>query len=81
MNTPATQNSKHPELAALAREFPGWEIWRGASRLYYGRHHRDPALNAHGQDPADLRNQIRKAINIRETSSQPPVSLAQAAAP
>jgi hypothetical protein len=73
MTTPAAQNVKDPELAALAREFPGWQIWRGISRLYYGRHHRDPTLKAQGEDPADLRDQILKAIYIRETGSPPPV--------
>jgi hypothetical protein len=81
MTSPATQNGKQPELAALAREFPGWQIWRGASRLYYARHHRDPTLKAQGQDPTDLRDQIRTAIHIRGAGSQPPVSLARAAAP
>lgn len=69
MTTPAAQNGEHPELAALAREFPGWEIWRGVSRLYYGRHHRDPTLKAQGEDPTDLRDQIRKTIYIREARS------------
>jgi hypothetical protein len=43
-----------------AREFPDWHIWRGVDRLYYATlPHADPPVRVRGEDPVDLRDQIR----------------------
>jgi hypothetical protein len=47
-------------LAQVQAEFPHWECTRGINRLYYARH---PATGQQvcGEDPLDLRDQIKAA--------------------
>jgi hypothetical protein len=46
-----------------ATEFPLWEVWRGVDRLYYARlRNSDPPVKVRGEDPVDLRDQIRAAL-------------------
>ncbi|HEX3492625.1 MAG TPA: hypothetical protein VHU92_24995 [Streptosporangiaceae bacterium] len=46
-----------------AGEFPAWAVWRGIDRLYYARlPGANPPLTVRGEDPVDLRDQIRAAI-------------------
>jgi len=46
-----------------AGEFPAWTVWRGVDRLYYARLPRaDRPQTVRGEDPVDLRDQIRAAI-------------------
>jgi hypothetical protein len=47
-------------LAQVQAEFPVWECTRGINRLYYARH---PLTGRQvtGEDPVDLRDQIKAA--------------------
>jgi hypothetical protein len=49
-----------PTLAQVAAQFLHWECTRGINRLYYARH---PATGQQvtGEDPLDLRDQIKAA--------------------
>jgi hypothetical protein len=43
-------------------EFPHWRVWRGTSGLLHARQAAgDPAGLVSGEDPVDLRDQIRRA--------------------
>jgi hypothetical protein len=56
-----------PALADVQREFPGWECWRGTSGLYYARRCARPRshrADVQGEDPLDLRDQIRRAVAL-----------------
>jgi hypothetical protein len=53
-----------PTLADVQREYPAWRCWRGISGLYHAAragqgHDRHPEVT--GEDPLDLRDQIRRA--------------------
>ena len=46
--------SRESELAALARQFPGWETWKGVSGLGYARRAGTQGPPAVGEDATDL---------------------------
>jgi hypothetical protein len=58
-----------PTLADVQREYSGWQCWRAVSGLYYARpagaEVGDPA-NVKGEDPLDLRDQIRRAEALQQ---------------
>jgi hypothetical protein len=49
-----------PTLAQVAAEFPLWRCTRGISGLYYARH-TATGQQVCGEDPLDLRDQIKAA--------------------
>jgi hypothetical protein len=49
-----------PTLAEVQEEFPGWRCSEGPNRLCYARHDATGTRVA-GEDPLDLRDQIRGA--------------------
>jgi hypothetical protein len=51
-----------PTLDDVAREFPAWRVSRAISGLYLARL-QDPEhpVTVQGEDPLDLRDQIRRA--------------------
>ncbi len=61
-----------PTLADVQREYPAWSCWRAISGMYYARpvdaQPGDPAP-AKGEDPLDLRDQIRRAIALDDYSA------------
>jgi hypothetical protein len=49
-------------LDDIAREYPRWRCWRGVSGLVYaGLRHSSPPVVVRGEDPANLRDSIRRA--------------------
>jgi hypothetical protein len=47
----------------LEREFPGWHIWCGISGLWYASVRRSsPPIVVRGEDPKDLRDEIRRKL-------------------
>lgn len=50
-----------PTPADLRRDFPGWHVYIGTDGLYYGRCE-DPPMQARGEDPQDLRDEIIREI-------------------
>jgi hypothetical protein len=60
VNTPGEE----PTLADVQREYPAWRCGKAVSGLYYARRaDASPGDQAEvtGEDPLDLRDQIRKA--------------------
>lgn len=60
MNTPGDE----PTLADVQREHPKWECRRAVSGLYYARRadaQPEDSTYVQGEDPLDLRDQIRRA--------------------
>jgi hypothetical protein len=52
-------------------EFPDWQVWRGTNRLYYARRPGTvPLVIVHGEDPADLRDQIIRAASKLDAGQQ-----------
>jgi hypothetical protein len=52
-----------PSWWRYAAEFPGWQVWRGVDRLYYASlPGADPPVLVRGEDPVDLRDQIRSVL-------------------
>jgi hypothetical protein len=49
-----------PTLADLAAEYPSWRCFQGINGLYYARHEAT-GEQVSGEDPLDLRDQIRAA--------------------
>jgi hypothetical protein len=49
-----------PVLADVRREYPGWECVRGVSGLYHAEH-AATGTQVNGEDPLDLRDQIKAA--------------------
>jgi hypothetical protein len=49
-----------PTLAEVQAEFPHWVCTREINRLYYG-HHDTTGQQVIGEDPLDLRDQIKAA--------------------
>jgi hypothetical protein len=49
-----------PTLAEVQAEYPGWQCSHGNSGLYHAKH---PATGTrvNGEDPVDLRDQLRAA--------------------
>ena len=56
-------------VESLATEFPAWEAWQGIDLLWHARI-RGAVLPVmvHGEDLADLRDQIRACIGRQEES-------------
>ena len=54
-------NECEKEAAAIAAEFPGWEAWVGiVNGLWHARRlGSTPPLMVHGNNPEDIREQIR----------------------
>jgi hypothetical protein len=47
-------------LEDVKRDYPHWEIWLGINGLSYGRRYQSsPPAVITGEDPLDLRDQIR----------------------
>jgi hypothetical protein len=49
-----------PTLADVQAEFPGWRCAQGTNYLYYTTH-TATGIRVQGEDPLDLRDQIRGA--------------------
>ena len=63
------QAGDEPTLADVQNAFPRWRCWRGISGLYYAG--RDDGLmeavaEVTGEDPLDLRDQIRRVEALEE---------------
>ena len=57
------------DVAQIAGEFPGWEAWQGIDRLWHARIcGATPPVMVHGEDLADLRDQI--IIHLRRTEAE-----------
>ena len=55
-----------PTLDDVAREFPAWRVSRATSGLYHARlDDPDHPVTVQGEDPLDLRDQIRRAESLR----------------
>src|SRR6185437_6311299 len=55
-----TDDGAVPGWWPYARDFPGWQVWRGVDRLYYAAlRDAGPPVRVRGEDPVDLRDQIR----------------------
>jgi hypothetical protein len=51
-----------PTLDDITREHPRWHCWKGVSGLLYASlRHSSPPVAVRGEDPADLRDSIRRA--------------------
>lgn len=64
-----TSSTDEPTLADVQREYPAWRCWRAISDLYYARPATaEPGDHApvKGEDPLDLRDQIRRAESLRD---------------
>ncbi len=59
-----------PALAEVAAQFPHWQCARGINGLYYAQH-QATGQQVSGEDPLDLRDQIKaaQARHTWETSS------------
>jgi hypothetical protein len=65
VSTPAGE----PTLPDVQREYPAWRCWRGISGLFHARHaSAGPGTRPQvtGEDPLDLRDQIRRAEALRD---------------
>ena len=52
-----------PTLDDVGREFPAWHCWSGiAGLLYANLRGSSPPVTIRGEDPLDLRDQIRRWI-------------------
>jgi hypothetical protein len=50
-----------PTLDDVAKEYPDWHCWRGVNNLCYARLRKSsPAVVVRGEDPVDLRDEIRR---------------------
>jgi hypothetical protein len=48
------------QAASIAQEFPGWEAWCGLNGLWHARLvGSEPIAMVHGNNPEDIRDQIR----------------------
>lgn len=55
-----SQYTEEPTLEDVAQEFPRWHCFRGVSGLVYAsRGMTSPPALVRGEDPMDLRDQIR----------------------
>jgi hypothetical protein len=67
-----TSNPSEPTLADVQAAHPAWRCWRAASGLYHARRTdaqpSDPEGEtfATGEDPLDLRDQIRRARSLTD---------------
>jgi hypothetical protein len=60
VTAPSTGPEAEPTLAEVAREYPGWQCARGISGFYYAEH-TATGTQVNGEDPLDLRDQIKAA--------------------
>jgi hypothetical protein len=60
--------AREPTLADVQREFPAWRCAQGISQLYYAQH-TTTGTQVTGEDPLDLRDQI-KAAQARHAFAQ-----------
>jgi hypothetical protein len=51
---------REPTLAEVQAQFPHWDCARGINGLYYARHE-STGRQVSGEDPLDLRDQIKAA--------------------
>lgn len=58
------EHGGEPTLEDVAREYPDWRPWRAPSGLYYAG--RTDSGKVMGEDPLDLRDQIRGWIGRNE---------------
>jgi hypothetical protein len=64
--------STEPELAAIARQHPGWECWVGVTGVRYARLPRSsPPIVVRGTDAADLARQIQAAAGMLARRQHP----------
>jgi hypothetical protein len=60
---------KDGELSAedVAKEFPRWQVWREICHMWYGRllDASSPVI-VRGEDPTDLRDEIRRKMSYLE---------------
>jgi hypothetical protein len=49
-----------PELADVQAQYPGWQCAQGVSGFYYAEH-TATGTQVNGEDPLDLRDQIKAA--------------------
>jgi hypothetical protein len=57
-----------PTLGNVQRAYPQWRCWRATSGLYHARLSStdyDEHTAVKGEDPLDLRDQIRRAESLR----------------
>ena len=59
-----TPHGDEPALADVQQQYPAWRCWRAVSGLYHARRtttrpQDEPLVT--GEDPRDLRDQIRRA--------------------
>ena len=60
------REAAEPTLDDIEREFPAWHCWRGIAGLVYARRLlSSPPIVVRGEDPVDLRDQIRGEIGRR----------------
>ena len=53
-------NDAEPTLADVEREWPRWHTWKGIAGLVYAQRNKtSPPAVLRGEDPLDLRDQIR----------------------
>jgi hypothetical protein len=61
MITGTTSPAAEPTHDDVAHEYPAWHCWKGISSLYYARlTGASPPVIVRGEDPMDLRDEIRK---------------------
>ena len=53
-----------PGLAAIARRYPRWEVWKGLSGLFYARLLGTSDQPVRGEDTQDLSDQITRAMRL-----------------
>lgn len=61
-------------IVKLEAEFPGWQCFRGANLMTYGRTHDSPNKLVRGESWTDLRDEIRRAIAQSECDGHAPRS-------
>jgi hypothetical protein len=64
-----SQRAGEPSLADVQAEFPAWRCFRGLG-LYYAIH-TATGTRVQGEDPLDLRDQVRAAEARRAYEQQP----------
>ena len=53
-------STAEPTLDEVRATFPGWDVWKGISGLWYAqRRQSNPPVNVRGEDLTDLCDQIR----------------------
>jgi hypothetical protein len=65
------RDEQEAEAVALRAGYPAWDVWRGVDNLWHARwpEHYDPEgrpVMVWGEDPVDLRDQIRRETGRAE---------------